>query len=453
MAWSQRMAQTRERTSTPNSTEITREPFLENIPPELRFQILSSADLPTLKSLVRASPTYHTQYKTDRDFILQSCLEAELDGFHVDAYATLKSRVRNLGQRRSDENITEFLGTYRRWVSGPDPDVNIRLTSPGEVRWLSAFHLSVVLPLAGQFCEWTLANLRRAAVSSAQGISEESQAVTTGGLFMLNKSERIRVLRALYRYETYYHLFGRNKGRRIGWFRHSEITEVFFNIMEPWEAEELGCIDSFIRKRYTDIFNQVKADLHPDHPSFDGKRGRGDPEGSFELDDFWNDYMDGTISRGIKIAAHLLTIDDHDQLVAQTARFLTHRHNLDASLTRSLSTVAQFDRREDRDYTPNAKDNAEGVDALVFVGDSVPPRGPPLAWVLVWEGKYVNIYGEYVPEPLKNWGWVFWDECRLVDIGVKELIASQWEAAPELLEEVKSDYPWLDSLGGSETPS
>lgn len=266
-------------------------PTLETLPPELRSKILSNVrDLRTLKSLVRASPTYHEQYRLDRDRFLQTCLEYELDGLYVDGVATLKSRVRELGRRRTDETITAFLGSYRCWISNHDSAANVPSLNSSDIHWLCAFHLSVAVPLANLFCQWALANLERAAASSAEKAAQDEPQISMG-FSVLSKSERIRVFRALYRCETYAHLFGRNKGERIGAFRHAEITEIFFNIFQPWEAEEVGCIDFFIRSKYTDIFNEVKADLHPDSPRFDDDRGPGccpDPDGSYELDTFWN---------------------------------------------------------------------------------------------------------------------------------------------------------------------
>ncbi|KAK2607005.1 hypothetical protein N8I77_005718 [Diaporthe amygdali] len=446
-------------TNTGYRTDLSGEahPTFETLPPELRSQILLNVrDLRTLKSLVRASPTYHEHYRLDRDSFLQNCLGSELDGFYVDALATFHSRVRQLGQQRSDEIIKAFLNSYRCWISGPGTIANVPLINSSDIQWLCAFHLTVALPLADSFCQWALFNLKRAAVSSAEGpVHEEPQLAME--LSTPTKSERTRVLRALYRCETYAHLFGRNDGNRIGMFRHSEITEIFFNIFEPWEAEEVGCIDYFIRSKYTDIFNEVKADLHPDSPRFDDDRGPGccpDPDGSYELDTFWNDYMEGTIERGVKMTARILAIDKHDQLVDKMARCLTSRQWLDASIKESLDTIAQLDRREDLNHIPNVKDEAEGLDPLLFRGDTVPPKGPPLAWVLLWEGQYVNIFGGYVPELLKACGWVMWDERRLTNTAVRKLIADQWKTAPMLVEEIVQDYPWLSGIGESaDTPS
>ncbi|RYP13395.1 hypothetical protein DL767_010753 [Monosporascus sp. MG133] len=418
---------------------------LENLPAELRSQILSSMpDLPTLRSLVHASPILHEQYRCDRNKVLRACLDRELDGFLVDAYATLMSRVRELGSPRTDEKITGFLDTYRGWLSGslPRPDVNS--VDPGYVRWLAAYHISVARPLARLYSEWALANLRKAASSSAvQERAAENPAAHGDLEIRLSRSEEIRVFRALYRYETYYHLFGRNQGERHGGFRHHEINEFFFCLFDPWEAEAVGCIELFVRQRYEEIFNSVKGALHPKNTRFRLENGTYNPEGSFDLDGEHDDYMDGTVSRGLKMTVRLLAIDDYEKLVSKMQRYLTHDQSLDAPMRKALDSVAQNDRREMSTNFPDARDEAEQRrDPVDFVGDAVPPDGPPLAWVLLWGGKYANIYGEYVPESLRRWGYVMWDKRRWTDMGAKELIARQWETVPELAAEIENDYNW-----------
>ncbi|KAH8774578.1 hypothetical protein F5883DRAFT_627792 [Diaporthe sp. PMI_573] len=333
----------------------------------------ADADLPTLRSLVRASPVLHAQYRHDRNNILRACLARELDGLAVDACATLMSRVRDLGSPRTDEKITVFLATYRGWLSGSTPRPDVSSLDPGNVRWLVAYHLSVARPLASQYSKWALANLTKAASSSpGEEGDAESPAVHRGHDTRLSRSEEIRIYRALYRYETYHHLFGRNQGKRRGAFRHHEINELFFCLFDAWEAEAIGCVELFVRQRC-----------------------------------------------------------------------LTHAHNLDAPMRRALGTVAQNDRRLMSADAPDARDEAEQRrDSMAFVGDGVPPDGPPLAWVLLWGGRYANICGEYVPEPLRRWGYVMWDKHRWTAMGAEQLVARQWETAPELVEEIENDCGW-----------
>lgn len=47
-----------------------------------------------------------------------------------------------------------------------------------------------------------------------------------------------------------------------------------------------------------------------------------------------------------------------------------------------------------------------------------------------------------MPESLKRWGYVIWDASRWTDMGMNELVAMQWETAPELVEQIEFDYSW-----------
>lgn len=140
------------------------------------------------------------------------------------------------------------------------------------------------------------------------------------------------------------------------------------------------------------MFEDVKADLRPDNKRFDDDKDPGrDPKGSSMLGIFWNgksdaevnmtnheqfahkttifrviaEYINGTISRGLKTTARLLTNRDHGQLVAKIALCATGYHYKDAPLGMSLGIVAQFNRRDNQNYTPNAKNEAQGRHAMV----------------------------------------------------------------------------------------
>lgn len=257
----------------PNGAQRT----LENLPSELRAHVLCSiGDLRTLRSLVHSSPIYHEQYRLDRDKILKRCLDIELNGFYIDAFATVKSRVSKLGKERTDEVITTFLCSYIQCLSGPRDSLSaasIAMSMKGsDLRWLSRFHQSIIVPLTELFCHWAFTNLARAVESSGNAIQGEPAATSKMELSLISDSERIRVMRALYRFQIHCHLFGRNRGTRVGAFLDREIIAIFFNIFQPWEREEIGCIELFIQTKYTHIFNQVKADLHPTSPRFYDQR-------------------------------------------------------------------------------------------------------------------------------------------------------------------------------------
>jgi hypothetical protein len=245
---------------------------LENLPPELRVMVLSSApDLPTLRALVHASPVLHAQYLNDRDTILRACAERDLHGFDLDVYFTTLSRVRELGCPRTDGIIFEFLVTYK-YLHETLP-FRIEGIKPSLRRWMAGFHMSVARPIARLYSNWALSNLRRAIVSpTSLQEAEEAEGVAKCGPdgqddpnIKLSRSEEIRLYRAIYRFHTFHHLFGKNPGKRSGLLSRHQVNILFCSFFDPWEVEAIGCIDIFIRAKYEDIFNRVKADLQPDN--------------------------------------------------------------------------------------------------------------------------------------------------------------------------------------------
>lgn len=250
--------ETQNNESLENNTTGASSSTLENLPPELRAQVLTHIpDLPTLHAIVRASPTYHTQYREHRNSILCTCLARDLDGYQVDAYATFESNVKNIGTPRGDEKITEFLDNYRQWLSDPTVIPEFRSMDPHRVRYMAGYHLVIVRPLAQKFADWALENVKNAGFVVASQSSSANVVVPA----LLSRSEEIRTFQALYRYATYHHLFGENKGRRHGSFRHHEINDIFCGKFDPWENEALGCIEEFVRTSYERVFEEIKPDF------------------------------------------------------------------------------------------------------------------------------------------------------------------------------------------------
>ncbi len=263
---------------------------LERLPSELRDQILlSMPDLLTLRSVVHASPVLHAQYRSNRDSIFRACVERELDGFFVHAYACAMSRVGKLGKVRTDETITDFLDSYRGWLptfspaSGPSLPIDPAEVDPSCIRWIAAFHLRVAKPLTRMYSSWALASLVESAASSSP--EEHAAATAAAGsqdtrTCTPSRSEEVRIMRAIYQCETFYYLFGRNEAIRQGSFTRYEIFHIFFSIFDPWEAEGVGCIDMFVRQRYEVIFDKVQADLHHVNPKIKQPLHRDERKGT-----------------------------------------------------------------------------------------------------------------------------------------------------------------------------
>ncbi|KAI1126494.1 hypothetical protein F5Y10DRAFT_293754 [Nemania abortiva] len=393
---------------------------LENLPPELRIQILSSMpDLETLRSMVRASPAMHAVYSNNDHRILATCLERDLEGFYVDAYANSKSRGGELKITYKRKTITSFLNSYNGWLKAPSSVPAAKSLSPSRVRWMAAYHMSVARPLARQYGSWALKNLRQV-VGPKVDTADDFQGDT------LSQNEEIRIFQALYRFETYHHIF-----RPYGpvYANSQYINENFFGLFDPWEAEAIGCVSTFVAQYWEDLFNRVQDDMEPD--GFRSRNGYWNPGIEINLGTERSKHVECMISRGLKMLARITRINNDDTLLRKLDKSLTcigrgHEHRILESMDGGYNELRRY---ESPNFPGNlgARDEAQQrQDPMQFSGDSLPPNGPPLAWVLLWGGKYVHVYGNLVPESLKRWGYVMWDARRWTETASEGLIAKEW---------------------------
>lgn len=47
---------------------------------------------------------------------------------------------------------------------------------------------------------------------------------------------------------------------------------------------------------------------------------------------------------------------------------------------------------------------------------------PPFGWTLIWDDMYSNMYGDYIPDAVRNSGFVMWDGARVKDAGGEEIL-------------------------------
>ncbi|KAF6804407.1 hypothetical protein CSOJ01_10198 [Colletotrichum sojae] len=344
--------------------------------------------------------------------------------------------------------IISFAESYGKCLSGPVPRSRLGSTEPSAIRWLSACHLSVARPMLRMYSKWELENLEKLAASVAgSGLTTRVPKAGSKHGADLSRSEEVRILRALYRYDTFCHLFGTNTSELwLSLFYEYEVNEMFLGLFEPWEVEAIVCIDAFLWQRYDQIFDEIQDDLHENNPKFYDEDSGSNLSDSRDLSrtDTGNGGMrDCTISRGLKTAVRILAIDDHDTLAFKTSRVIVGDQCEDPPAKDCLSSLGQIQRRDHSAKYPNHKDEAEQRrDPMEFTGDTVPPDAPPMAWVLLWDGKYANVYDDFVPAGLKECGYVMWDARRLDEAGLEEAIFKQWEGATDQIARVESVCGW-----------
>ncbi|OIW27380.1 hypothetical protein CONLIGDRAFT_682435 [Coniochaeta ligniaria NRRL 30616] len=387
---------------------------LESLPPEIRRYILSCLDLPRMKVLVHASPTFHQQYVHDRKYLLCRSLEETLGSVTVDAYAVhlFAAQVRN-----KNRNISGFLRSYSESTAQRRLRLADKLTQD-EVISMVAFYFHYVEPTTEHFVSWIIQKLRKAPEESLLG----QPATTT-----LTNTELMRFTRATYRFQTLCHL-GDSDDKNIRLWREDNM-QAFLDILEPWEREELYSFYQFAEDIYHHIFDDIRWDLHPDNPKFDDQGRPPTPDGAFDLSiSNRSNYLEGTVLRGLAMLHEVLfEIKHHEDLVATMQRHITSSYIPFNTLEGLLGETQQTIRRQEH---PSERDRMQEERVpLPFRGDGE-PNAPPLGWIMIWGGTYSNLYGWYTSDDMRQIGYVFWDAATLENVGGKngkEVLKRLWE--------------------------
>ncbi|KAH7171617.1 hypothetical protein DER46DRAFT_592456 [Fusarium sp. MPI-SDFR-AT-0072] len=404
-------------TQTPTATppvSTSRKPLclstLEGLPFEIRNGILLAVDtIADLSALVHASPTFHQQYLLDRASLLWHCLQLEMGNVLLDACIADQCNMPEFRVKRTRQKVLLIIEDYKAQRLAVTEILSKRPEENDTILNIATFHTAVVSPLVNHYVAWTRANME--SLSLPQEIS---------------RKERRRIIRGLYRSQIFYNLFGpaQGAGSFYGSFRSEERLALFLNEYTAWEIEEMLCIDTFMHAKYREILEQVLWDLHPDNPSFDPVRtGPHTPPGAFHLvgGSIPDNYRNGIISRGLQVASTLFDLQDHLKKVDVVARESVLVVN--DLLLESTVPYRQEERRMNQHSDSDlAQDNRE---KMAFNGDD--EDSPPLAWVTFWNGQYSNLYGDFLPRSLREWGYIMWDRNRLVNADALALVDQEWK--------------------------
>ncbi|KAI0395641.1 hypothetical protein F5Y17DRAFT_465568 [Xylariaceae sp. FL0594] len=454
---------------------------LESLPAELRVVILSHApDIPTLRALCYASPVLYAQYRNNRKTILRAVLGRVLYGMLLDAHICCLAHPREFGLVRDDMEIMHFLDLYEAhhmFAFGHGDDINT--ISLDHLRQMAFTHMYLIQPMASIYSEWALSNFRRAIESSTKGqIPEEGTDEKTGEAKEaeiaaknnepvahgeLSWCEEIRVCRALYRYHTYHLIFGKNEGKREGSYESSQLNLAFCTFFDAYDLEGIACIDTFMRAKYGDIFTRVYTAISSMKRQPDGLTMKFQTilSGQKGMEIHRETLMDGIISRGLEVAWYIFKTNKIRKLILRLSRNLTMPPTEDPPLKEVFSVEVQDDARQlrmsrygEHNFHDLCQQRREvivfnDVDDHVLPEDGVlwplirPVSDPPFAWVALWGGKYSNLYGEYTPTSVKEWGYVMWDRSRWRAMGVGEdLIRDQWKTSPDVVQKIKDTFDW-----------
>ena len=238
--------------------------------------MLCLPSLASLGAIIRSSPVFYSLFQCEPKNFIANCLILGLGDAFLDA-CTARAAMQDdfqrqrrdaMKMRREPGLIWPFLESYRKKVGELPCNAWIHSISLPEAVQMATFHTSTVEPLVEQYVSWALANLGTSVKQSA-----------------LSRTEVMRIQRAMYRFQIVCDVFGNrlthgnlstNRPRHLGCLR-------FLSGYEPWEIEEILCINAFFQEQYEQRISQVAGDLNPDSRRFHSSPPLGGPEDAVGL--------------------------------------------------------------------------------------------------------------------------------------------------------------------------
>lgn len=409
--------------------------MVENLPPEVRHEFLTTLDLSSLRNMVHASPVFYRQYVLERRSILSLCLERTLGRTVLDAYWVYQTaRSSKFPSITNDETISNFRQAYMHQQATCSYSILRKSITENLAVGIAAFHYSTIDPIMQLYIPHALGAL---AEETGRVIDQEP----------LSQVEQARLIRGLYRFQLCCNLFTManfpesSTLSRNG--RTMRILTDYISLLEPWEIEEMVCIYSFAKEQLQHILEAVWQCTTGDGAE---RRPRKVPEAGdgYDLGDagmlapssvslesillisyctpaIRTTVLKITISQGLPILHAILTMDDEylSALIWSSVVWFGGSFLEDTI----LSKAAQ--RRRHRDDAGSRGDNQKRPDHMPFLGDN--ELCPPLAWTMLWNESYSKLHGEYIPDEIRRWGYVMWDAARLERVGAARLLERQWK--------------------------
>lgn len=134
-------------------------------------------------------------------------------------------------------------------------------------------------------------------------------------------------------------------------------------------------------------------------------------------------YLEGTVLQGLPLLYTVLSKGkDRKYFVSTMQQRITTSYIPFNALEGVLGETQQALRRQG-----HAAMREQMQDTLYIFQGYGEPNAPPLAWTTIWGGTYSELYGWYISDEMRRWGYVFWDAERLKRTGGIEVLMRQWE--------------------------
>lgn len=363
---------------------------LENLPAEILSNILeSSVDIQSLRNLTKASPTFYARYKASEKSILQATLARELDGFTVDAVATVESGIichRSREDSTSNIDITNFFVSYEEKLENPDNVNPLGKLSLSSIKYLLRYHLTTIVPLSNELAKQALTNF---ANSIPYETPKMDESLSNG--IKLSPKERQRLIQALYRLETYYNLFG-SRITRFQFARASFAANEVLPLFKPWGIEAMACVEVLAREFLKNTIHQAYKDQF-----------RGSTRCWLISETERDHFVRGIIPVGLDTLARFYSAtSDPILLFSLIAEHAVMYDGLDPHFLRMLR------------YAEGLTGDEAVLPRYVRHSDQAPFGMSEVSW-----SRTNVIKGDWVPETFRSWGYAIWDRSRWADVELR----------------------------------
>lgn len=404
---------------------------LEGLPCLIQHNVLTMLDLCDIDSLARASPVLYQLVKRDRASLIYRRLKSTLGSVLVDAYAAYQTSFPPWTDSIRDLPVVEpFLESYANRLRSDKTGPSIDDLGEKAIIGMWTFHTTIVEPLIDVYARMTLEKLS-SHLEVKNNIAYVSNWIPDGdGPDVsspeppLSPTERMRILRAMYRFQLHGHIFG-SQGRTRPRFEDDpyvsidDVTRLFFNLFEPWEFEEIASFEYHAYNVWNAICMTFGDEIRETSPLFEFV---SPPAGKRLMEPCVMDHVvAGTVSRGLR-PLHAISFVGGD-----AAKRIKVMHEVLAWPTIEFNCISIWWSRyflRYRKHNPTERDWKEvRGDRLPFNGDGesdeLQPR-PPAAWVMLWRGRYSNVRS--VHWQLHDWGYVMWDKERIDATGAGKIL-------------------------------
>lgn len=168
--------------------------------------------------------------------VLTSWILGDNLGLHtVDARAVYQSGLIDFLEARTPKSVTQFLESYKNSRSLCQYSLLKEVSTMDEVVAMISFHFSIVISLTKSYASWALSNLATETKKEPSGSHDK----------ILSRTEKTRLVRALYHFQIYCNLFGVsrccNSRKRLRWNFNDDksIFKIFLCIYEPGRLRRL----------------------------------------------------------------------------------------------------------------------------------------------------------------------------------------------------------------------